>query len=65
MEKPEHLGPMARSLVETFAGLTLPQQRRVFALLREVLEENERLAALGDAAGASETRPGVRANHEQ
>lgn len=65
MEKPEHLGPMARSLVETFAGLTLPQQRRVFALLREVLEENERLAALSDAAGVSETRPGVPDSHDQ
>ena len=34
MDKPEYLGPMARSLVETFAGLTLPQQRRVFEMLR-------------------------------
>ena len=33
MDKPEYLGPMARSLVETFAGLTLPQQRRVFEML--------------------------------
>lgn len=52
MEKPEYLGPMARSLVETFAGLTLPQQRRVFEMLREVLETNEQMAALGDAADA-------------
>lgn len=59
MDKPEHLGPLARSLVETFAGLTLPQQRRVFALLREVLEANEQAVALGDAAGVSETRPGA------
>lgn len=65
MEKPEHLGPLARSLVETFAGLTLPQQRRVFALLREVLEENERLATLGDAAGVSETRPHIPDKHDQ
>ncbi len=50
MEKPEYLGPMARSLVETFAGLTLPQQRRVFELLREILDENERVAALGVSA---------------
>jgi hypothetical protein len=58
MEKPEHLGPMARSLVETFAGLTLPQQRRVFALLRETLETNERLAEQGQAATVSDVRPG-------
>lgn len=57
MEKPEHLGPAARSLVETFAGLTLPQQRRVFGLLQEILETNERLAALGQATTVSETRP--------
>lgn len=57
-EKPEHLGPMARSLVETFAGLTLPQQRRVFALLREVLEANEQAAALG-ALEVGESRPSV------
>lgn len=49
MEKPEYLGPMARSLVETFAGLTLPQQRRVFEMLREVLEANEQMAAMGHA----------------
>lgn len=53
--RPEHLGPMARSLVETFAELTLPQQRRVFDLLREVLEANEQAAAL-DPTG---TGPGV------
>ncbi len=40
-ERPEHLGPMARSLIETFVDLTLPQQRRVFAMLREILETNE------------------------
>jgi len=40
-DRPEHLGPMARSLVETFAGLTLPQQRQVFKLLADVLETNE------------------------
>lgn len=40
-DRPEHLGPMARSLVETFAGLTLPQQRQVYKLLTEVLETNE------------------------
>lgn len=45
-ERPEHLGPMARSLVETFADLTLPQQQRVFGLLREILESNERAAGL-------------------
>ena len=59
MDKPEYLGPMARSLVETFAGLTLPQQRRVFEMLREILEENERAAALGEAASVTETRPDV------
>ena len=59
MDKAEHLGPMARSLVETFAGLTLPQQRRVFALLREVLETNERLATLSEHPTARETRPVV------
>ena len=55
--RPEHLGPMARSLIETFAGLTLPQQRHVFDLLREILDTNEQGAALlaghvlSDAAG--------------
>ena len=48
LERPEHLGPMARSLIETFVDLTLPQQRRVFALLREILDANERAAT--DAA---------------
>ncbi len=48
-DRPEHLGPMARSLVETFAGLTLPQQRQVYKLLTEVLETNE------DAERAYET----------
>jgi len=43
-ERPEHLGPMARSLIETFVDLTLPQQRRVFAMLREILETNEQAA---------------------
>ncbi|MCA1599142.1 MAG: hypothetical protein LC769_09000 [Chloroflexi bacterium] len=43
-ERPEHLGPMARSLIETFVDLTLPQQRRVFAVLREILETNEQAA---------------------
>jgi hypothetical protein len=57
MDKPEYLGPMARSLVETFAGLTLPQQRRVFEMLHEILEENERAAALGEAAIVTEARP--------
>ncbi len=47
-ERPEHLGPMARSLVETFAELTLPQQRRVFDMLRQILETNEQAAALGE-----------------
>jgi hypothetical protein len=46
---------MAHSLVETFAELTLPQQRRVFDLLREVLEANEQAAALGPPG----TGPGV------
>jgi hypothetical protein len=59
MDKPEYLGPMARSLVETFAGLTLPQQRRVFEMLREILDESERSAALGVAAGVTEARPGT------
>jgi hypothetical protein len=59
MGKPEYLGPMARSLVETFAGLTLPQQRRVFAMLREILEESERAAALAEAASVTEVRPGA------
>ena len=59
MDKPEYLGPMARSLVETFAGLTLLQQRRVFDMLREILDENERAAALGEAAGVTEARPGA------
>jgi hypothetical protein len=44
-ERPEHLGPMARSLIETFVDLTLPQQRRVFVMLREILETNEQAAA--------------------
>ena len=57
MDKPEYLGPMARSLVETFAGLTLPQQRRVFEMLREILEESERVAALGEVTSVAETRP--------
>ena len=57
-ERPEHLGPMARSLVETFAQLTLPQQRRVFDILREILESNEQVAASGVSLTASETRPG-------
>jgi hypothetical protein len=59
MDKPEYLGPMARSLVETFAGLTLPQQRRVFEMLREILEASEQAAALGEAAGVTEARPGA------
>ena len=59
MDKPEYLGPMARSLVETFAGLTLPQQRRVFEMLREILEANEQAAALGEAASVTEARPGT------
>jgi hypothetical protein len=59
MDKPEYLGPMARSLVETFAGLTLPQQRRVFEMLREILEENEQAAALREGASVTETRPGA------
>ncbi len=42
----EYLGPMARSIIETFATLTLPQQRRVFQTLRETLEENERIAEM-------------------
>lgn len=65
MDKPEHLGPMARSLVETFAGLTLPQQRRVMDLLREVLDESERAAALAQDAGISETRPGLPRRNEE
>ena len=64
MDKPEHLGPMARSLVETFAGLTLPQQRRVFAMLREILETNERLAEQGQATTISDVRPGSDVSHE-
>ena len=59
VDKPEHLGPMARSLVETFAGLNLPQQRRVFDIMREILETNERAAALGQVTEATETRPGA------
>lgn len=58
MDKPEHLGPMARSLVETFAGLTLAQQRRVFTMLREVMETNEQLAAQGQEPTVSDVRPG-------
>lgn len=42
----EYLGPMARSIIETFSTLTLPQQRRVFQTLRETLEENERIAEM-------------------
>lgn len=56
MEKPEYLGPMARSLVETFAGLSLPQQRRVFEMLSEILDENERVATLGEAALAAQAQ---------
>lgn len=58
VERQEHLGPMARSLIETFAGLTLPQQRRVFEMLREILESNEQMAALGESLDVSEERPG-------
>lgn len=58
MDRAEHLGPMARSLIETFAGLTLPQQRRVFAAISEIMEEREALARLGQEMGVSETRPG-------
>ncbi len=47
---------MARSLVDTFAELTLPQQRRVFALLREILETNEQLAALGEEVSGDTAR---------
>ena len=60
MGRPEHLGPMARTLVETFAELTLPQQRRVFAMLQEIMETNERAAAMtamGESYGVGETRP--------
>ena len=53
----EHLGPMARSLVQTFAELTLSQQRRVFELLREVLEANEQADAMGQGGAVRETRP--------
>ncbi len=66
MDRPEHLGPMARTLVETFAGLTLPQQQRVFAMLREIMETNERgAAAMGESYGVSETRPGVEMYKQQ
>jgi hypothetical protein len=58
VDKPEHLGPMARSLIETFAGLTLPQQRRVFSAITEIMEQQEALARLGQEMGVSETRPG-------
>ncbi len=61
MGRPEHLGPMARTLVETFAELTLPQQRRVFAMLQEIMETNERgaaaMTAMGESYGVGETRP--------
>ncbi len=57
--RPEHLGPMARSLIQTFAELTLRQQQRVFVLLREILETNEQAAALGQAETVSETRSEV------
>jgi len=60
-ERPAHLGPMARSLIETFVDLTLPQQRRVFAMLREILEINEQ-AATGiesrESKVESDTSPG-------
>jgi len=49
---------MARSLVETFAELTLGQQRRVFVMLREILEANEQAAALAQGGVAGETRRG-------
>jgi hypothetical protein len=49
---------MARSLIETFAGLTLPQQRRVYAAISEIMEEREALARLGQEMGVSEARPG-------
>ena len=45
-QREEYLGPMARSIVETFAGLTLPQQRRILQMLREVVEENERMVEM-------------------
>ena len=51
-ERPEHLGPLARSLIETFMDLTLPQQRRVFAMLREILETNEQAATDSDSRTA-------------
>ena len=57
-ERPEHLGPMARSLVEMFAELTLGQQRRVFAMLREVLEANEQAVVLAEGGTASGTQGG-------
>ncbi len=61
LERPEHLGPMARSLIETFVDLTLPQQRRVFAMLREILETNEQAATEVDSQESivdSNTSPG-------
>ncbi len=45
-QQQEHLGPLARSIADTFANLTLPQQRRVFAMLQEILDENERIASM-------------------
>ncbi|MDQ2831915.1 MAG: hypothetical protein M3Y74_23050 [Chloroflexota bacterium] len=60
-ERPEHLGPMARSLIETFVDLTLPQQRRVFAMLREILETNEQAESDVDSRTSivdSNTSPG-------
>ena len=54
MQSTERLGPMARSLIETFADLTLAQQQRVFHILREILTENELAAELMKSALASE-----------
>jgi len=60
MGRPEHLGPMARTLVETFAELTLPQQRRVFAMLQEIMETNERGAAAMAALGEIVLQRGIK-----
>lgn len=57
MDKPEYLGPMARSLIETFAGLTLPQQRRVLEALHEIVVTNEQAALLNEAALAGAHAP--------
>ena len=45
-QRPEHLGPMARSIVDTFSSLTLAQQRRVLSMLTDLVTEQEAMERL-------------------